>query len=488
MQMEPVNNQVTREQGIHSPRAVGALSYGLACLAVSAESGQSPAKHSLRWPGDAAILVAKRFSFLTSTTDGHLSEQVKAQAESALRISGTVGANRVMEAELLRLVKRSPFEIRVPKPVRQGSMALRYPFDPAMAWVAACYHRSSSRIAWELASSPAVRLEPLVADLVPLFAEDQRLPRGRKIRFTVEVKTAEDFEAGPLQLRGAVKSAFEEAMRKRGGEGVVDAEAPELKLLVRRVGREGERRTLVVLDLGGGPRHLRGQRVAQGPAPMRETLAAQLVLLARWMPHAEPLVDPTAGSGTIAVEAALLARGFAVRKPSDLPLLRLPAFEGLPAHAPPLYPDTRPYILASDINEECVAWMIGNLRASGLTGRDVEKSIVVRSMDATKLTPELFAKILPDAPRERGLFAFNPPYGRRMQGGEAGVQPLYRALGRALKQFSGWRAAVIVANEAFTAAFNARPSMVKPTSAAGLRAEFLIFDLGARNTPKRKRS
>ena len=46
-----------------------------------------------------------------------------AQAESALRLSGTVGANKVMESELLRLVKRSPFYVRVPKPTRQGSTA-----------------------------------------------------------------------------------------------------------------------------------------------------------------------------------------------------------------------------------------------------------------------------------------------------------------------------------------------------------------------------
>jgi putative N6-adenine-specific DNA methylase len=385
-----------------------------------------------------------------------------------------------MESELLRLVKRSPFHVRVSKPARQGSMALRYAFDPAIAWVAACYHRSSSRIGWELASSPAVRLEPLVDDLVPLLAADDRLPRGRSVTFTVEVKGVEDFEAGPLQLRGAVKSAFEQAMQKRGGRAVVQSEAAQWELLVRRVGMRNDRRTMVILDLGRGPRHMRGQRVAQGPAPMRETLAAQLVLLAKWMPHAEPLVDPTAGSGTIAVEAALLARGFAVRKPQDLPALRLPVFTGFPAQAPPLYPDTRPYILASDINEECIAWMIGNLRASGLTGRDVEQSIVVRSMDATELTPERLAEILPGAPRERGLFAFNPPYGRRIQGEGGDVLRLYRDLGRALKRFHGWRAAVIVANEGFKMAFHSRPSLTKPTSAAGLRAQFLLFDLGVR--------
>jgi len=408
-----------------------------------------------------------------------------ARAESALRLSGTVGANKVMESELLRLVKRSPFHVRVPKPARQGSMALRYAFDPALAWVAACYHRSASRIGWELASSPATRLEPLVADLVPLLGADDRLPRGRTVTFTVEVKGVEDFEAGPLQLRGAVKSAFEQAMQRRGGKAVLQDEGAEWELLVRRVGVETERRTLVVLDLGRGARHKRGQRVAQGPAPLRETLAAQLVLLANWMPHAEPLVDPTAGSGTIAVEAALLARGFAVRKPRDLPALRSPVFAGFPSQAPPLYPDTRPHILASDIDEACIAWMIGNLRASGLTGREVEQSIVVRAMDATELTPERLARILPDAPRDRGLFAFNPPYGRRMRGEDGGVLGLYRDLGRTLERFAGWRAAVIVANERFKLAFNARPSLVKPTSAAGLRAEFLVFDLGDRRPGNR---
>lgn len=409
-----------------------------------------------------------------------------AQAESALRVSGSVGANKVMESELLRLVKRSPFNVRVPRPARQGSLALRYPFDPAIAWVAACYHRTSSRIGLELASSPAVRLEPLVADLVPLLAGDDRLPRGRSVTFTVELKGVEDFEAGPLQLRGAVKSAFEQAMEKRGGRAVVESRSPEMELLVRRVGAEDRRRTLLILDLGRGPRHLRGQRVAQGPAPLRETLASQLVMLGKWMPHAEPLIDPTAGSGTIAVEAALLARGMAVRKPEDLPAFRLPLFEGLPPQSPPLYPDTRPFILASDIDEDCIAWMIGNLRASGLTGRDLQQSIVVRSMDATELTPENISTILPGAPGDGGLFAFNPPYGHRMQGAGGNLLGFYRDLGRTLKRFAGWRAAVIVANEEFKAAFNLRPSMVKPTSASGLRAEFLVFDLGGRPAGKRR--
>ncbi len=101
-------------------------------------------------------------------------------------------------------------------------------------------------------------------------------------------------------------------------------------------------------------------------------------------------------------------------------------------------------------------------------------------MDVAELEPSRLAEILPAVPRGRGLFAFNPPYGERMQTPDD-VLPLYRDLGRALKRFDGWRAAVIVANDGFVEAFNARPSMAKPTVASGLRAQFLTFDLGRRS-------
>ena len=83
--------------------------------------------------------------------------------------------------------------------------------------------------------------------------------------------------------------------------------------------------------------------------------------------------------------------------------------------------------------------MIGNLRAAGLTGRDVEQSIVVRSMDATELTPERVAQLLPDLPQERGVFAFNPPYGQRLKPEAGEITALYRDVGRTLRRFGGWR-------------------------------------------------
>ncbi|RPJ69152.1 MAG: hypothetical protein EHM24_19375, partial [Acidobacteria bacterium] len=119
-----------------------------------------------------------------------------------IRLTGSGGANRVMEAELKRLVMRSPFDVRVPKPRREGDGTLLYPFDARIAWVAACYHRTSSRISWDLLSSPAVRLEPLFEELLPALRTDDRLPAARRLRLSVDLGSSQDFEAGPLQLRG----------------------------------------------------------------------------------------------------------------------------------------------------------------------------------------------------------------------------------------------------------------------------------------------
>ena len=199
-----------------------------------------------------------------------------------LRLTGSGGANRVMEAELKRIVTRSPFDVRLEKPKREGDSTLLYPFDARVAWVAICYHRTSSRISWDLCSSTAVRLEPLFDDLLWALESEKRLPEGPSLRFSVEVGAASDFEASPLQLRGVVKNAVVEILTSRVIAAELDADAPEVVFVVRRAGPPEARRTVVGIDIGGSARHRRGTRVAMGPAPLRETMAAQLIMLSRW--------------------------------------------------------------------------------------------------------------------------------------------------------------------------------------------------------------
>jgi 23S rRNA G2445 N2-methylase RlmL len=397
-----------------------------------------------------------------------------------LRLTGSGGANRVMEAELKRLVMRSPFEVRVPTPRREGDGTLLYPFDPRIAWVAACHHRTSSRISWDLVSSPAVRLEPLFADLLPALEADERLPGVRTLRFSVDLGSSQDFEAGPLQLRGVVKNALVEALASRGVKAMVDAEAPDVVFVARRAGTPDQRRTVVGIDIGLGARHRRGARVTAGPAPLRETLAAQLVMLSRWDARSEPLVDPMAGGATIAIEAAGLAVGAAIRKPRDLPFRHLAAFDGLPSQAPDLFPGTVPHILSLDVDPERIGTMVGNLRAARLTGAAYEKAIVIGQKDVRSLTPEYVASMLPAAAAMKpGVFCFNPPYGVRI-GGEAGERrllDLYAGMGRALRQFKGWRVSCFVANRRFVEAFGHQPTMIKPATNAELPGAFLTYSL-----------
>jgi putative N6-adenine-specific DNA methylase len=397
-----------------------------------------------------------------------------------LRLTGSGGANRVMEAELKRLVMRSSFDIRVPKPRREGEGTLLYPFDPRMAWVAACHHRTSSRISWDLFSSQAVRLEPLFDELLPALKLDDRLPAGSRIRFSVEVGSAQDFEASPLQLRGVVKNAVVDALASRDVAAEVDADSPEVVFVARRAGMPDARRTVIGIDIGGGARHRRGARVAGGRAPLRETMAAQLIMLSRWDARSEPLVDPMAGGATIPIEAAGLAVGAAIRRPADLPFRHLRAFEGLPADVLDLFPGTVPRILALDIDAENIPAMVGNLRAAGLTGRSREESIVIGQKDVRELTPDDVIAMLPGA-REMGagVFCFNPPYGVRI-GGEAGEEnllDLYADMGRALSRFRGWRAACFVANPRFVEAFGHFPAMTKPATNAELPGAFLVYNL-----------
>jgi putative N6-adenine-specific DNA methylase len=385
----------------------------------------------------------------------------------------------VMEAEFKRLVMRSPFDVRVEKPRREGESTLLYPFDPRVAWVAACYHRTSSRISWDLCSSKAVRLEPLFDDLLPALVSDERLPRS-KVRFSVEVGAASDFEASPLQLRGVVKNAIVEAFTSHAVAADLDADSPDIVFVVRRAGTPEMRRTVVGIDIGGGARHRRGARAAMGPAPLRETMASQLIMMSRWDARSEPLVDPMTGGGTIPIEAAGLAVGAAIRRPGDLLIRQLPAFEKLPHETPDLFVGTVPRILATDIDPARIPAMVGNLRGARLTGSSHEDSIVIAQQDVRLLTPEYVHRMLPAArDMKPGVFCFNPPYGVRMgaEEGEKKLLALYSDMGRALARFRGWRAACFVANPYFVGAFGHRPAISKPASNADLRGAFLVYEL-----------
>lgn len=132
---------------------------------------------------------------------------------------------------------------------------------------------------------------------------------------TIKVQTLFDREAkikfgNSMMTSLKLKDAIVDGMREQTGERPsVNTESPTLSFLLRIEGNRGEDdfSATIWLDMSGDPLSHRGYRPEHATAPLRENLAAALVLSTDWKPESEHLIDPMCGSGTILIEAALIA-------------------------------------------------------------------------------------------------------------------------------------------------------------------------------------
>ncbi|RZA19843.1 MAG: bifunctional 23S rRNA (guanine(2069)-N(7))-methyltransferase RlmK/23S rRNA (guanine(2445)-N(2))-methyltransferase RlmL [Lysobacteraceae bacterium] len=224
-----------------------------------------------------------------------------------------------------------------------------------------------------------------------------------------------------------VKDAVVDTLRaKTGARPDVDVESPDVRLnLVVRKGRG-----ILSIDLGGGPLHRRGWRRAQGEAPLKENLAAAVLMRGGW-PQAYlaggDLLDPMCGSGTLLIEGALMAADVApglMRLGNALPT-RWPGFDVGSWKA--MQVDAiereargraalRPCFTGSDLDPHAIRAARENAQVAGVD-------------DAIGFSVRDIAEI-PAMPNPRGVVACNPPYDARLAADPA----LYRALGDALKR------------------------------------------------------
>jgi putative N6-adenine-specific DNA methylase len=213
------------------------------------------------------------------------------------------------------------------------------------------------------------------------------------------------------------------------------------------------------VDAAGAPLHRRGWRARIGAAPLRETVAAG-VLLACGYDGERPLLDPMCGSGTIAIEAALLAGR---RAPG---LGRTFALEGLPGHDAArtarlrarLAALARPVhvpIHASDRNQGVLRLAEKNARAAG-----VEGVVRLRREDAARVAP-------PPGP---GLCATNPPWGVRL---DEGTREAWAALGALLPRLAGWDVAVLGPDRGFERLLPLPPVSATPVRPGGVACRLL---------------
>ena len=206
----------------------------------------------------------------------------------------------------------------------------------------------------------------------------------------------------------------------------------------------------LMIDTSGIPLHKRGYRPASGAAPLRETLAAALALTAR--PREDVLFwDPMCGSGTIAIEAAMI---LANRAPG---LGRTFAAEAFPQIKASLWKDVREAaeattkkdasfeIYASDIDENILDVVYENALRAG-----VEEYMNIFQADARKIQ-----KL-----DRRGTVVCNPPYGERLMT-PAEAEQLYRDMGRAFSGLAPWQIYIITSHPQFERLYGQKADKVR---------------------------
>ena len=239
------------------------------------------------------------------------------------------------------------------------------------------------------------------------------------------------------------KDAIVDQFRERCGERPsVDRQAPDLRINVHAA----RGRLTVAIDLAGDSLHRRGYRGGQGAAPLKENLAAAILVRAGWPALAAAggsFVDPMCGSGTLVIEAALIAADMA-------PGLTRPrfGFERWKQHEGAVWQS-----VLDEARERAGPARLAHGRIRGFDRDPLVLREAGQNAERAGVGDRLFLQrcelaALPAAPTRDGLIAVNPPYGERIGEAEE-LRALYALLGERLREgYRGWTGAVFTGNPA----------------------------------------
>ena len=231
-------------------------------------------------------------------------------------------------------------------------------------------------------------------------------------------------------------------------------------------------RVTLSLDTSGQGLHKRGYRAVGNDAPLHETLAAGMVLLTRYRGR-EYFWDPFCGSGTIPIEAALIAKN---RAPGLNRTFAAMEYPWMPkavwtqvkeeARDKEFHGDYR--IVGSDNDPACVSLSFANARKAG-----VSDIVTFKDGDGTKLP----------LPTDSGIIVCNPPYGERMME-QASAQRLYAALGRHLKFANNWKQFIITSEPEFEHYFGRRCDKKRKFYNGKIQCNYYMFTDSTRKAKK----
>ena len=320
--------------------------------------------------------------------------------------------------------------------VKETVAGVGFSGDLECAYRACLWSRLASRILLSIAEFPARDDMDLYLGITQIPWEDY---------FAVEQTIAVDFSGSSSSIRNTqygalkVKDAIVDRFIKRTGmRPDVDKRVPDVRILVHL------KRDLVsvTLDLSGPALHQRGYRQGTGEAPLKENLAVAVLLRSGW--QNQPLLDPMCGSGTLLIEAAMMALDMA-------PGLQRGKFglTGLKGYDDSLW---QSLLVEARVRGKRA---INHITGLKFQGRDMDPRVLSRAQENAKAAgvghyiqfiEQGVSTLTNPWPGEKGFVISNPPYGERL-GDFPELLRLYQELGNAMRQgFQGWRVSVISAS------------------------------------------
>lgn len=221
---------------------------------------------------------------------------------------------------------------------------------------------------------------------------------------------------------------------------------------------------LLTLDTTGESLFKRGYRVNKGGAPLKENFAAALVMLTNWHPD-RPFVDPTTGSGTIPIEAALIGRNLAPG------LTRRFAIEDM---------DWFDEKLSGEVRDEAESKADYD-RTLDITGYDIDENMITIANENAKhagLSQDITFKQLAakdwQTDQLNGVLVSNPPYGERLGELEA-ARELYAQMGKVYQKMPSWSKYILTSDLDFEKSFGQKATKKRKLYNGALRVDYFQF-------------
>ncbi|OEF98942.1 N-6 DNA methylase [Vulcanibacillus modesticaldus] len=297
-----------------------------------------------------------------------------------------------------------------------------------------------------------------------LFEKTKALPWADWIpvnaTFPVEGKSVKSKLFSVSDSQAIVKKAIVESMKKKYKVSWFEETGPLYKIEVALL----KDIATLTIDTSGPGLHKRGYRDWIGAAPLKETMAAAMVILSRWNPD-RPLIDPFCGSGTLPIEAALIGQNIAPGMNREFasenwPVIPRKDWREARAETHDLAQyDRKLNIIGTDIDEKILKVARRNAYEAG-----VDEQIHFQQLPVTEISSK----------KKYGVIVSNPPYGERLSD-KREVEQLYKSMGETFMKLDTWSYFILTSHEGFETFFGKKATKKRKLYNGNIKVDYYQY-------------